>query len=58
MKKLVINSDLRYEVLIDADWKDFLSEIERKHSKVLFVIPETLKDLVSIGGLKKRIYNP
>lgn len=58
MKKLEINSDYRYEVLIDVDWKDFLSEIERNHSKVLFIIPETLKDLVSFGGLKNVFITP
>ena len=57
MKKLEINSDKRYEVLIDVDWKDFLPEIERNHSKVLYIIPETLKD-VSFGGLKNVFVTP
>jgi 3-dehydroquinate synthase len=51
MKKIDISSDRNYKVLIDGDWATERAKIEKQHSKVLYILPESLKGVLNLGEL-------
>ena len=58
MKKVLITTDRKYEILVDADWIVELKKIEAKHPKVLFVIPESIKSIVQKNISGDVFYTP
>ena len=58
MKKLKISSDRNYKVIIGANWEIERIEIEEKHGKVLYIIPESLKEVFATKDLKFTYFVP
>ena len=58
MRKIKISSDRKYEVIVGANWPTEKSSIEANHGKILYVLPENLKDVLNLGELKHRFFTP
>lgn len=58
MSRIKITSDRTYEVLIDVNVKDELEKIERQHSKVLYIVPEVLKEYLDLSSMKHIFFTP
>ena len=48
MKRLVIKADRKYEISLDVDYVDAISQISKKHQKVLLVIPANLAKIIKL----------
>ena len=58
MRKIKISSDRKYEVIVGANWPTEKSSIEANHGKILYVLPENLKNVLNLGELKHRFFTP
>jgi len=58
VKKLKISSDRNYKVIIGENWEIERIEIEEKHGKVLYIIPESLKEVFATKDLKFTYFVP
>lgn len=58
MKKIKVNSDRKYAILVDANWATQKRKIEARHSKVLYIMPQDLKDTLDLGELALTFYTP
>ena len=52
MKSVKVSSDRKYEVIIGGNWSDEKKSIESRHGKVLYIIPESLKETLNLGPLQ------
>ena len=48
MKRLFINADRKYEISLDVDYADAISQIAKKHKKVLLILPAKLAKMVKL----------
>ncbi len=58
MKKIKVSSDRKYSILVGADWKNEKRRIESKHNKVLYIVPNDLKEVLDLGELNLTFYTP
>ena len=52
MREVLVKAEHKYKVAIGANWIFEKTEIEKRHNKVLYVMPKALKEIVSIGEIK------
>lgn len=58
MKKIKISSDRNYKIYIGADWLREKSSIEANYGKILYILPENLRDSLNLGELNNKFFTP
>lgn len=58
MKTLKVKSDREYKIVIGANWADEKKKIEKRHQKVLYIIPENLRNILNTGHLNLTYFTP
>ena len=58
MREIVVKAERKYSVLVGARWSTEKRSIESAHKKVLYIIPESLRNVINLGQLEHTYFTP
>ena len=58
MKKIKILAEHVYEVIFESNWLSQKAELENRYEKILYILPESLRDILKLGNLEFTFFTP